>query len=87
MTEYYERYKPFPLREGQTVDFHCEHEMCDLSLRFDHGHFINHYGNTYVLEGNNMLFVCDMGYSPANQQSTVTCTKNGWSPAPRCILH
>uniref|UniRef100_A0A8C6X6R0 Sushi domain-containing protein n=1 Tax=Naja naja TaxID=35670 RepID=A0A8C6X6R0_NAJNA len=25
MTEYYERYKPFPLREGQTVDFHCEH--------------------------------------------------------------
>uniref|UniRef100_A0A8C6X762 Sushi domain-containing protein n=1 Tax=Naja naja TaxID=35670 RepID=A0A8C6X762_NAJNA len=31
-------------------------------------------------EGNNMLFVCDMGYSPANQQSTVTCTKNGWSP-------
>ncbi|ETE59733.1 Coagulation factor XIII B chain, partial [Ophiophagus hannah] len=61
-------------------------KMCDLSLRFDHGHFINHYGFTYILEGNSMIFVCDTGYSPANQQSTITCTKNGWSSAPRCIL-
>uniref|UniRef100_A0A670ZLE2 Sushi domain-containing protein n=1 Tax=Pseudonaja textilis TaxID=8673 RepID=A0A670ZLE2_PSETE len=58
-------------------------EVCDPSIRFDHGRFINH---DYILEGNNITFVCDTGYSPANQQSTITCTQKGWSPAPECIL-
>ncbi|XP_026579199.1 complement factor H-related protein 1-like [Pseudonaja textilis] len=113
MTEYLERYKPFPKWEGQTIDFRCDHgfvpanqqtgqtwqraacinsryvpepkcfKVCDPSIRFDHGRFINH---DYILEGNNITFVCDTGYSPANQQSTITCTQKGWSPAPECIL-
>ncbi|XP_026579200.1 complement factor H-like [Pseudonaja textilis] len=58
-------------------------KICDPSIHFDHGRFIHH---DYILEGNNITFVCDSGYSPANQQSTITCTQKGWSPAPRCIL-
>lgn len=60
-------------------------EKCDPSIRFYHGHVIYNYWNTYI-EGENITFVCDTGYSPENQQSTITCAKNGWSPAPRCIL-
>ncbi|XP_026547542.1 complement factor H-like isoform X1 [Notechis scutatus] len=110
MTDYLEYYKPFPIREGQTIDFHCDHgfvpanqqtwqratcinsryvpepkcfKICDPSIRFDHGRINYRY---YILEGNNITFVCDTGYSPANQRSIITCTKKGWSPAPECIL-
>ncbi|XP_060546077.1 complement factor H-related protein 1-like isoform X4 [Pantherophis guttatus] len=60
-------------------------EKCDTSLRIHNGHFASTYQDMYI-EGNDITFVCDQGYSPANQQSTSTCTKNGWSPAPSCIL-
>ncbi|KAK9403965.1 complement factor H-related protein 1-like [Crotalus adamanteus] len=111
MSDYYEKYKPFPRQEGQRIDFRCNHgflppnkaawqratclsshydpepkciKRCDPSLRFYNGHFTNTNGNTYI-EGDRIAFVCDKGYSPANQQSTSTCTKSGWSPAPRCV--
>ncbi|XP_060545569.1 complement factor H-related protein 1-like [Pantherophis guttatus] len=60
-------------------------KKCDTSLRIHNGHFASTYQDMYI-EGNDIRFVCDQGYSPANQQSTSTCTKNGWSPAPSCIL-
>ncbi|XP_058033275.1 complement factor H isoform X2 [Ahaetulla prasina] len=59
-------------------------KMCDPSLRFHYGYFITYYWHTYI-EGDEITFACAQGFSPANQQSTVTCTKNGWSPAPSCI--
>ncbi|XP_058032306.1 complement factor H-related protein 4-like isoform X8 [Ahaetulla prasina] len=60
-------------------------KKCDTSLRINNGHFASTYQGMYI-EGNNITFVCDKGYSPADQQSTSTCTKNGWSPPPSCIL-
>ncbi|XP_032073325.1 complement factor H isoform X2 [Thamnophis elegans] len=60
-------------------------KRCDPSQRFYHGRFPYNNRNIYI-EGDNITFACDTGYSPANQQSTVTCTKTGWSPAPNCIL-
>ncbi|XP_070604666.1 complement factor H-like [Erythrolamprus reginae] len=59
-------------------------KTCDPYVRFYHGHTIYNVWKKYI-EGDNITFTCDRGYSPANQQSTITCTKNGWSPAPRCI--
>uniref|UniRef100_A0A8C8SRB8 Sushi domain-containing protein n=1 Tax=Pelusios castaneus TaxID=367368 RepID=A0A8C8SRB8_9SAUR len=41
-------------------------------------------GKTYK-EGDEISYVCEPEYSPANQQAKVTCTKNDWSPTPRCI--
>ncbi|XP_060546352.1 complement factor H-related protein 3-like isoform X2 [Pantherophis guttatus] len=112
MAEHFERYKPFPIREGQSIQFYCSEgflpkdkqtwqtakcissrydpepkcfKMCDPSKRFYYGHIIYQYWSNYI-EGDNVTFDCNMGYSPANQQSSITCTKKGWSPAPRCKL-
>ncbi|XP_039184123.1 complement factor H-like [Crotalus tigris] len=60
-------------------------KSCDPSLYISYGGFIYNYWKLYI-EGNNITFTCNKGYSPANQQSTVTCTKRGWSPPPRCIV-
>ncbi|ETE57789.1 Complement factor H, partial [Ophiophagus hannah] len=69
MTEYLEWYKPFPIQEGQTIDFRCDRGFLPANQQtwqratcinsryepepkcfsnFDHGHFINHYGNKYI---------------------------------------
>ncbi|KAK9403966.1 complement factor H-like [Crotalus adamanteus] len=113
MTDYLERYKPFPIRHRQTIQFLCSpgflaankqnrwqtatcidsryvpepkcFKACDPSQYIYYGGFIYTYWNTYI-EGDNITFACNKGYSPANQQPTVTCTKRGWSPPPRCIV-
>ncbi|XP_070602452.1 complement factor H isoform X2 [Erythrolamprus reginae] len=59
-------------------------KRCDPYVRFYHGRTVYNSRNKYI-EGDNITFTCDWGYFPANQQSTITCTKNGWSPAPKCI--
>ncbi|XP_063154466.1 complement factor H isoform X2 [Candoia aspera] len=59
-------------------------KTCDPSSRFRHGYFVYTYQNNYI-EGDNITFACYDGYSPAEQQSTVRCTRNDWSPVPRCI--
>ncbi|XP_070586728.1 complement factor H-like isoform X2 [Erythrolamprus reginae] len=59
-------------------------KRCDPYVRFYYGRTVYNFRNKYI-EGDNITFTCDSGYSPANQQSTITCTKYGWSPAPRCI--
>ncbi|XP_060546361.1 complement factor H-like isoform X2 [Pantherophis guttatus] len=111
MADRFEWYKPFPLWQGQSIEFYCYRgylpkdkqrwqtarcinsrydpepkcfKICDPAQHFYYGHIIYNYYNTYI-EGDNVTFVCDMGYSPSTQQSSITCTKKGWSPAPRCI--
>ncbi|XP_014373981.1 complement factor H-like isoform X2 [Alligator sinensis] len=37
-------------------------------------------------EGETTSYSCYQGYSPENEQDRITCTKNGLSPTPRCIL-
>ncbi|XP_070607152.1 complement factor H-related protein 4-like isoform X3 [Erythrolamprus reginae] len=59
-------------------------KTCDPYVRFYYGRTVYNFRNKYI-EGDNITFTCDSGYFSANQQSTITCTKNGWSPAPRCI--
>ncbi|XP_032073577.1 complement factor H-like [Thamnophis elegans] len=60
-------------------------KTCEPRQRFYHGHFPYINRNIYI-EGDNITFACDRGYSPANQQSIITCTKTGWSPPPNCIV-
>ena len=45
--------------------------------------------NTSTLEGRNITFMCDEGYSPSGEMTT-TCTANGqWEPGPQnteCVV-
>uniref|UniRef100_A0A2K6PRN7 Complement factor H n=1 Tax=Rhinopithecus roxellana TaxID=61622 RepID=A0A2K6PRN7_RHIRO len=41
-------------------------------------------GRKFV-QGNAIEVACHPGYSLPKEQTTVTCTENGWSPPPRCI--
>ncbi|XP_067412463.1 complement factor H-like, partial [Emydura macquarii macquarii] len=55
------------------------------SVRYlENGAFRYSYWKTYK-EGDEISYVCDDEYSPENHQAKVTCTKNDWSPTPRCI--
>uniref|UniRef100_A0A803TP19 Sushi domain-containing protein n=1 Tax=Anolis carolinensis TaxID=28377 RepID=A0A803TP19_ANOCA len=38
-----------------------------------------------LLKGDDITLSCDTGYYPANQQTKIMCTKNGWSPTPSCV--
>ncbi|XP_042319418.1 complement factor H-related protein 5-like [Sceloporus undulatus] len=59
-------------------------KKCDPSQQIQHGRLIYLRMMTFI-EGNEISVHCDMGYYPANQQTTFKCTNNGWSPTPRCV--
>ncbi|XP_066235989.1 complement factor H-like isoform X1 [Saccopteryx leptura] len=42
-------------------------------------------GERSYLQGESIKVDCHPGYSLPNQQSTMTCTKNGWNPPPECF--
>nr|XP_008983383.3 complement factor H isoform X1 [Callithrix jacchus] len=46
--------------------------------------YYTHSGRTF-LQGNSVEVPCHSGYGLPNEQTTVTCTENGWSLTPRCI--
>lgn len=60
-------------------------EKCDIPRQLAHGTFNAHTWRKYI-EGEEISFSCENGYDPANQQAKAVCTKNGWSPAPRCDM-
>ncbi|XP_064226969.1 complement factor H-related protein 3 isoform X1 [Aotus nancymaae] len=43
-----------------------------------------HSGRNFI-QGNSVEVPCHSGYGLSNEQTTVTCTENGWSLNPRCI--
>ncbi|XP_045693625.1 complement factor H-like isoform X2 [Phyllostomus hastatus] len=49
----------------------------------EHGHSPPD-GQTY-LQGQSVSVTCHPDYSLPNQQTTMTCMENGWSPPPKCI--
>uniref|UniRef100_A0A8C6X6G7 Sushi domain-containing protein n=1 Tax=Naja naja TaxID=35670 RepID=A0A8C6X6G7_NAJNA len=94
MTEYYERYKPFPLREGQTVDFHCEHGFLPANQQtWQRATCINsRYEPELKCFSNFQInaktkYNCHNGYSTSKgeTQAETQCLTEGWSPEPECI--
>ncbi|XP_033006976.1 complement factor H [Lacerta agilis] len=59
-------------------------KKCDVPRQLAHGRFNAYYWHKFI-EGEEISFYCEDGYVPANQAKAV-CTKNGWSPAPRCNI-
>ncbi|XP_053098972.1 coagulation factor XIII B chain-like [Hemicordylus capensis] len=51
-----------------------------------HGRFIQpyHRQNQPYREGEEISFSCYEGYYPENPEAKARCTKNGWTPTPRC---
>ncbi|XP_060132657.1 complement factor H isoform X1 [Zootoca vivipara] len=59
------------------------YKKCDIPRLLEHGTFNAHTWQKFI-EGDETSYSCEVGYVPANQQAKAVCTKNGWSPAPRC---
>ncbi|XP_060088353.1 complement factor H-like [Heteronotia binoei] len=59
-------------------------KQCEHRRGFPHGNFVYLTWHKFI-EGNDISFSCDMGYYPEQQEAKTKCTKNGWSPTPRCI--
>ncbi|XP_065410486.1 complement factor H isoform X2 [Chrysemys picta bellii] len=58
---------------------------CSLD-HLENGRFLDSYWKRTYKEGDEISYVCDREYSPENMKTKATCTKNGWSPTPRCIF-
>ncbi|NXY90813.1 CFAH factor, partial [Alcedo cyanopectus] len=50
----------------------------------ENGHFSYTQKNFYK-EGERFRYVCDDDYYTEHEDGEVTCTRDGWSPPPRCI--
>ncbi|XP_054836321.1 complement factor H-like [Eublepharis macularius] len=59
-------------------------KQCDHTISFPHVKFIHGYWSKFI-EGDDISFSCGTGYYPEHQEAKAKCTKNGWSPTPRCI--
>uniref|UniRef100_A0A8B9ENA7 Sushi domain-containing protein n=1 Tax=Anser cygnoides TaxID=8845 RepID=A0A8B9ENA7_ANSCY len=57
-------------------------KICSVT-HLENGYFYYHH-YTYK-EGERIQYVCDQDYRTESEGGEVTCTKNGWSPFPRCI--
>ncbi|XP_054837622.1 complement factor H isoform X2 [Eublepharis macularius] len=59
-------------------------KQCDHTISFPHVKFIHGHWSKFI-EGDDISFSCETGYYPEQQEAKAKCTKNGWSPTPRCI--
>ncbi|XP_054836323.1 coagulation factor XIII B chain-like [Eublepharis macularius] len=60
-------------------------KQCIPPKQLPHGHVI-YTSKSAFIEGDDMSFQCDAGYHPEQQEARAKCTKNGWSPMPRCAV-
>ncbi|XP_053246941.1 complement factor H-related protein 5 [Podarcis raffonei] len=58
-------------------------KICDIPRLLAHVTFNTHTWQKFI-EGDEISYSCEAGYHPTNQQAKAVCTKNGWSPTPRC---
>ncbi|NXX94416.1 CFAH factor, partial [Centropus bengalensis] len=58
-------------------------KTCEVKY-LENGHFLNNYKHVYK-EGERGNYVCNIDYQTAHEDGEVLCTKDGWSPPPRCI--
>lgn len=58
-------------------------EKCHVG-RIENGYFPRSWKNVYK-EGERAKYVCNDGYHTEREDGEVMCTKDDWSPPPRCI--
>lgn len=58
-------------------------EICDVK-RVENGVIQNNW-RSYYKEGERARYFCNTNYRTDNEDGEIMCTKNGWSPTPRCI--
>lgn len=69
-------------RNGWSAEVPCLRQCIFDYL--EHGH--NSYSAKKYLQGETVRVQCYPGYSLPDNQDTLLCTENGWSPPPKCIL-
>nr|XP_028707486.1 complement factor H isoform X4 [Macaca mulatta] len=85
--------EPFETPSGSYWDYiHCTQDGWSPAvpcLRKCYFHYLangyNENNGRKFVQGNTVEVSCHPGYSLPKEQTTVTCTENGWSPTPRCI--
>uniref|UniRef100_A0A2K5WYY1 Complement factor H n=1 Tax=Macaca fascicularis TaxID=9541 RepID=A0A2K5WYY1_MACFA len=85
--------EPFETPSGSYWDYiHCTQDGWSPAvpcLRKCYFHYLangyNENNGRKFVQGNTVEVSCHPGYSLPKEQTTVTCTENGWSPNPRCI--
>lgn len=58
-------------------------ERCDVGP-LENGYIQNNW-KRYFKEGERTKYFCNKNYRTENEDGEITCSKNGWSPTPRCI--
>ncbi|NWY51518.1 CFAH factor, partial [Chionis minor] len=53
------------------------------TIQLRNGYFLHNW--RIHKEGERIQYVCNIGFRPENENGIITCTKSGWSSAPRCI--
>ncbi|NXD08541.1 CFAH factor, partial [Nothocercus nigrocapillus] len=59
------------------------HKICRVT-QLENGAFLSRQKYVYK-ESEKAKYSCSADYAPENEHGQVTCTKNDWSPPPRCI--
>ncbi|KAM8805390.1 complement factor H [Eudromia elegans] len=59
------------------------HKICRVT-QLENGAFLSRHKYVYK-ENERVKYACSADYAPENEHGQVTCTKNDWSPPPRCV--